>query len=679
LTKLNSFFLNNRISLLVFICILAVYGLSFHKRQESHSFWLEHDSEYAVGPVTAISAMDAYYWLKMARNLDEGKLGKKLIDPTRGYPDRHEYSQTPNLLPRLISFAKNFTGGDYYRAGLLLVPILAGLFVFPLFFYFSNFRFGASAVLGGLVGSFSPVYYERSSGFVDTDLLNIFFPLAVSCFILLMNKERALRVNILLSVGAGTAMYLFNWWYQQPGFILVYLFFMAAYLLLNKIHWQRILGLLLVFLLASGPGYVLYSVASITVFFHAFFFPLSTGQIVWPDVMIQIAEAQQLDPVAALKKIHGFLPLVFAGLIGLVYLYIRRFRQMIPITPLLILGFWSLVGPQRFTMYLAPFIGIGAGVLIELMVQKAGGKIRLRPPLVPLVSISLMLILFFSTTAYTGFNRKFPPSVPASTTRAFLEIKQLVPKHSAMFTWWDYGYPLMEIGEFATYHDGSLHGGPRTTLIAKAMTSSSQEEMIAMLSYLEDKGFDSLSSLIVNENLSADDLKELVFSYPGSFSGENVHLLYTEDMISKFGTISIFGTWDFNEKNSDLMYYEEWACFSRINNIIRCKEGMADLDRGVISNGGIEVQLNGVLFVNNGHVVGSRNYRSDQKYYLQILMRNGEIFQVQVVEDRLYRSNFNQQYLLGNYDRRYFEEVYNNWPVARVLRVKRSGAAGLDQ
>jgi dolichyl-diphosphooligosaccharide--protein glycosyltransferase len=30
--------------------------------------------------------------------------------------------------------------------------------------------------------------------------------------------------------------------------------------------------------------------------------------------------------------------------------------------------------------------------------------------------------------------------------------------------------------------------------------------------------------------------------------------------------------------------------------------------------------------------------------------------------------------MLGNYDRRYFEEVYNNFPVARVLKVKRAEA-----
>ena len=43
---------------------------------------------------------------------------------------------------------------------------------------------------------------------------------------------------------------------------------------------------------------------------------------------------------------------------------------MIPVAPLLILGVWALAGgPNRFMMYLAPFIGIGAGVIDRLREQ----------------------------------------------------------------------------------------------------------------------------------------------------------------------------------------------------------------------------------------------------------------------------------------------------------------------
>ena len=686
MNKFQSFFLNNRTVLLLFIGILAVYGISTYKRQAEYRYWMENSEHYVVDHVTAMTTMDAYYWLEMAKELDKGTLGKGKADPTRGYPDliRFAIKDKPSLLAKLISLGKNFTGGDYYRAGLMLVTVLAGLFVFPLFFYFNRLGFGASALLGGLVGSFSHAYYDRTMmGRLDTDLLNIFFQLAIACFILPMDKKKSWRANILMAIGAGITMYLFNWWYQQPSFILVFLFFMTAYLLIGRVNWKQIVLILLLFLLLSGPNYVLQSVESLRSFLNLY---ISTAhaadkvQIVWPNIMETIREVRQSSIAVKLKMLHGFLPIVFAGFAGLIYLYVRRFKQMIPITPMVIIGAWSLVGPDRFVMYLSPFIGLGAGVLIELLMKYAGKKIRFHAQIVPIITISLMFILFFSTAAYTGFNTHSRESIPASTTRALLDIKSIVPKHSAMFTpFWGHSYALMEIGEFATYHDGGLHGGIRTTLAAKAMTSTKQGEMVSMLSYLEDYGFNHLNSMIAKGNISADKMMEMVFDYPGEFKGENVYVLYLDNQIWKFDSMSHFGTWDFNQKKSYRMDYVQLKCFSRVNNIMTCSDGIIDLNRGVMNDGTIDIPLRAALFVNEGYVVEQLNYRNDQGHYLQVLMKNNIIDSILVANEALFRTNFNQQYLLGNYDRRFFEEVYNNFPLARVLKVKKSASKEVTQ
>jgi dolichyl-diphosphooligosaccharide--protein glycosyltransferase len=70
----------------------------------------------------------------------------------------------------------------------------------------------------------------------------------------------------------------------------------------------------------------------------------------------------------------------------------------------------------------------------------------------------------------------------------------------------------------------------------------------------------------------------------------------------------------------------------------------------------------------------SKNFVAEKGYYLQVLMKDMKMYKILVADERLFATNFNQQYLLGNYDRRYFEEVYNNFPVARVLKVKREGS-----
>jgi dolichyl-diphosphooligosaccharide--protein glycosyltransferase len=671
---LKSFLADKKTTLLVFLCILAVYGLSYYKRQATYTYWMENRGEYVVENVTAMATMDAYWWLKIARDMDAGRTGKDLNDPLKEYPDMAGYPDEPSLLARLISLAKHFTGSDYYRAGLLLVPLFAGLFVFPLFFYFNTLGFGASAVLGGLVGSFSWAYYSRSAmGCVDTDLLNLFFPMAVSALVVLINKERTFRANLLLAVGAGLMMYLFNWWYQLPLFFLVYLVFITAYLFLVRLPWKQTAWLLLAFALASGPHYVWQSIDSLQNLLAAFFSPKITGQIVWPDIMTTIQEVRTSNIVTKLKDLYDFLPVVFAGLAGLLWLYIVRCKQMVPITPLVLIGIWSLFGPVRFTMYLSPFIGIGAGVLIELAARQVGKKFGLRPPATSLFAAALMLAVFFPTISDTAYNYIPGPAVPAATTKAFLEIKRIVPKNSAMLTWWADGYPLMEIGEFATYHDNGTHGEIRSTLIAKALTSSRQEDLAALLSCLEKYGFDRLRSLSVEQNLSGDQLMSMVFNCPPVMNKDNVFILYTHDMIESFEALSMSGSWDFVRKTSNPMRYATLPFFSQSGNIITVQGGQIDLDRGVATDGNLVVPLLAALFIKDGYVIDRIDYAADKGVYLQVLIKRNQIPELQVVEEPLFRTNFNQQFILGNFDRRYYEEVYNNFPVARVLKVKSAG------
>jgi dolichyl-diphosphooligosaccharide--protein glycosyltransferase len=345
---------------------------------------------------------------------------------------------------------------------------------------------------------------------------------------------------------------------------------------------------------------------------------------------------------------------------------------MVPMIPMIALGLWSMVGPNRFVMYLAPLIGVGVGVLLEVLVNFAAKKTRFPQTIVPVGSVSLMFVLFFSTANYTAFYTHAQPSIPAAMVRAFLDIKRIVPEHSAMFTpYWEYGYALMEIGDFATYHDGGLQGGMRTTLISKAMLSDKQGDMVSLISYLEDYGFNRLGSKLRKDNLSADSLTKLVFGYPGEFKGENVYILYLEDMTWKLPAMSSIGTWDFKLKKSETMDYFSLHCTSMVDNLMRCSDGTIDLNRGFMNDGSIDLPLRAALFINDGYVIDQINYEREEGYYLQVLMKNGKAFQIFVADERLFRTNFNQQFLLGNYDPRYFEEVYNDFPVARLLKVRK--------
>jgi dolichyl-diphosphooligosaccharide--protein glycosyltransferase len=420
--------------------------------------------------------------------------------------------------------------------------------------------------------------------------------------------------------------------------------------------------------------------ASIKIVLQAYVSPPPTGGIAWPNILNTVAEAQARSFETKLKMLHGFVPLVFAGFFGLTFLCVRRFKQMIPMAPMIALGIWSLVGPNRFVMYLAPLVGVGTGVLLEILVNYVAKKAGLRRPLASIMTILLMFALFFSTVAYTGFYVHAGPIIPASMVKSLLDIKRIVPQHSAMFTpYWEYGYPLMEIGDFATYHDGGLQGGIRTTLISKVMLSDNQKDMVSLISYLNDYGFNPLIKQIQNEKLSGKNLLKRVTDYPPIFKGDKVYVLYLEDMLSKLSAMSYFGAWDFEHNKSTNMDYFELKCFSLTDNVMRCSDGTIDLNKGFMNDGSSDIPLRAALFVNNGYVVERKDYERGDGYYLEILMKDDKVYQILVADEALFKTNFNQQYLLGNYDRQYFEEIYNNFPEARVLKVKKAISDDLKQ
>ena len=665
--------MNKRLILTMLLALLLVYGLSCWQRLATYSAWLDNSDQYVVDEVLPMTTMDAYYWLKMARELDAGTIGNGRPEPTKGYPDGQPLAlkETPSLLAELISWVRPLVDGNYYRAGLLLVPPLAGLFILPLFFYCYRLGYPAAAVLGGLVGSFSPAYYLRTMmGRVDTDLLNLFFPLLTAALILPLGREQRLPANLALAAGAGLSLHLFVRWYQQPSFILVYLLVLILYLLVRRVPTARIGLLLGVFLLAIGPDYLSQVLASVRTFLQAYFAPAHSGTVFWPDIMGVISEAKARGPLASLRMLQLYLPVVIAGGVGLGCLCLKHWREMIPLAPLLLIGGWSLFGPNRFAMYLAPLVGVGLGVLLELALRAGAARWQWPRPATQLGSLVLAFGLFFSTLGGTAFSYQPRVVVPADMTRALLDIKQLVPANAAMFTpHWGYSYALMEIGDFATYHDGSLHGGLRTTLITRAETRPHQGEMVALLAYLEEHGFNSLQRRIRAGDLTADELLATVFAYPEPFQGEPVYVLYFADMIRRFGSMSMFGTWDFAGRTSSPMQYARLNCSGKRGRVLNCRNATIDLQRGLVLGERGEQVLRGVRFVNNGYVIESRDYPRRQGSYLQILARDRKVKQVLLADERLFRSNFNQQYLLGNYDRDLFVEVYNNFPLLRLFRV----------
>lgn len=173
-------------------------------------------------------------------------------------------------------------------------------------------------------------------------------------------------------------------------------------------------------------------------------------------------------------------------------------------------------------------------------------------------------------------------------------------------------------------------------------------------------------ALDMENNFSPEKMNDLVSAYDENIAVENFYVLYHEDMIWEISSLN-------HKKNNYSADYVELRCTAPVNSIMTCSDGLIDLNRGLMSNGVTDIPLRAALFVNDGYVIDRQDFRADEGYYLQVLMQKNKIALITVADERLFWTSFNQQYLLGNLDRRYFEEVYNNSPVARILKVKNTG------
>ena len=80
--------------------------------------------------------------------------------------------------------------------------------------------------------------------------------------------------------------------------------------------------------------------------------------------------------------------------------------------------------------------------------------------------------------------------------------------------------------------------------------------------------------------------------------------------------------------------------------------------------------LKRMVFIRDGQVLREQEFGHKQGYTQQLLVSGRQIVDVQLIDELVFRSNFNQMFLLGRYEDELFEETYNAFPFSRLYRVK---------
>ncbi len=700
---------------LVVVCAVS----ASHSRLAQRSAWHADPEQYVASGVPMMTTLDAYYSLRLARLHATGRFvpwapvparhysRPEQADPTTWY-DQREPKRLP-LLSRVLGAAATLFGRDVDATALVLSPLLSSLFMVPLFWSCWRLGIPAAGLIGGLVGTFCLEYYRRTGvGWVDTDCLNLFFLWTVSGLVLAMHREQRRQTLLLLAAAAGAVLYAFDLWYGKPVLTLAYVGALVIHLGLAGVPWRRIVLCAVTMVVFANPVPLGNVLGSLQTLGHRYLSPsgsvTSPGSAVrYPQVWSTISEARRLSRADTLTQIVPRPDVAVVGLGAFALFAVWRWRAMAALSPIALLAALALLSSRRFIPYLAPFVGIGWGVIVSVitraLLDRPSGEpdgsalpsgtprlarwlraARSSSATPTVVAYGAVLAVFFGWLAPTSSPLAAPrPAISAPVFRGLQSLGKQLPAQSRMWTWWDNGFAIVDTTGFGVYHDGAAQYTPQTNLVAASFVASDPRAMHDIIGFVDREGNRGIRRLAA----PATDLDDLLRRVRGASPPPlelPVYVLFTPDMLPAFPAMRFLSGGDQHGAPPQGSIGIRWLrCDSLVDDVADCAGHTFDLRTGLIERSAPRGQtgewgrLRRAVIVEGGRAVHQRDYPDDggrAQLTMEVIRASGKVAAVYLLDGPAFESNLNQMYVLGRFDGELFEEVYNDFPYARAFRVR---------
>ncbi len=374
----------------------------------------------------------------------------------------------------------------------------------------------------------------------------------------------------------------------------------------------------------------------ISIYIQQYLNPSKEQQI----VSASISELAHNSIKNTLSSIYGSPIVAICGIAFFLIFLVYNYKKLVPIMPIFIIGCISFFSSTRFLMYLSPFVGIGYGYCItkclNFIFNFFKSKIQMKNYIKDIITYVCSFSLFFMVYPPTFLSYIPTPVVPADIYSNFLNLKDKLPLNSNIYTWWDFGYAIKDIG-FRVFHAG---GFPAVN-IAHSFISTDQTEL---------------------------------YNTINSYTSDNsTYVIFTRDMIYKFNSIYAIGlTGASNKLFNNQVVLLPTLCEYMGNNTMSCDGAFTiNLNEGYIQNNNLSeiVILNKIIIINNNKVVREIDYKRNLGAYVEIIDENSQSFITLIfTNEEAFNSNFNQMYLLGKYDTNMYELIYNAFPSTIVFK-----------
>ena len=674
---LNKPFKKDKIALIILsIAIFIVVVISIFSKLNQLDFWNENEEVFYSDDIPMMTTLDAYKFTRHADEYRKGIYDTSIMDKKIFHPEGAHFPDPLPLISVVIEKVSTMFDINLHEAAIYTIPFMFGLFVIPLGIYFYLLGYPALGIFGGLIGMFAPMYAGRTSlGRIDADSMIVFFMVLASLFVYLastVRDDKKWKLYLYSSL-AGLTIGVFFYWYHHGVFNIVYFALLIFMLAISKFKIKDIVIASVLYIIFTNPFYLKDTVMQMIQSIQVYLFPIKSSSFdeFFPNVYSTIGEAKRSATIG--ESLGYIIPNQFIaglGLLSAVVFAVRNFKKCIPLAPLFALGLMTFVSSNRFSMFLGPTVGVGIGYIFHMIISNINFKIKYEEYVKIIASILLAFVVFgiFTITDYNKYNLRTGPSIETPVYDVFIEMDKTLPKNSNILTWWDYGLALIDAGDFNAFHTGMTQASPKTYLIAKGLTSS-QQDLYNFTSYLDRYGIAELNKFI-EDNYTLEAVLDNISNFNKGPADNKTYVLYTNDMIDKYGAISYLSFWDPKTGVSDPRYFEQLNCSSMEDNILTCRGYTINLNTGIINN---RATLVNTYFTDAGNVVDKIDYQFSNGHTLIINSNGRAINSIYLILERDVESSFIDLFFLNQPDPKLYELVLDRYPYARLFRLKEKG------
>ncbi|SDP19430.1 STT3 domain-containing protein [Desulforhopalus singaporensis] len=495
-----------RAQLLISILLVSTILVAFTLRISSIAIPNNNNSiiRSASGPI--LLNPDGYYYLQTAKEIASSTYSTH--DSKRIFPSGVARPAIPPLLSVLLATLVYLTPLSLEWCGVFLPVFFSFFLTIPVFLFCRLICSSLNSVVALFFCLTAPIFVIKTSlGLLDTDCLNLYFPLMISYCFYSFSKPNIFSTDVKwLSLGIFHIILFYWWWDMAPSVVWAFTLPPMFISIITKLRYCSIkikyFTLLILFLMSIMCLFFFSDyIISLTKDLTGKFSYITQGtnkETQFPQTSLTNLEQQSYPLNITLKNLSKLYFLPYFSFIGLIIIAFKRPLIFTYLLPISVVGALSILA-VRFTIFLVPVYSIGlASVLNCIEIQVPWKKTYI-------VSVIILLVVCSTLTLKSPNFHK--PVFSGEVIKGLKIISHVTPENSVIYSWWDIGHPAIYYGERATLADGAYHAPLRTVLLAFPFAAKENKLAANYIIFMANRGirgfqkFSNIASLGFDESI----------------------------------------------------------------------------------------------------------------------------------------------------------------------------------